>query len=71
MMKNKQILLGAALALMAVSLLNADFSAYARLSPADLVPALAMAAVIFLVKTGILSALLIAVKKLLKRIRKK
>lgn len=65
-MKNKWILFGVAIVLMAINLLNADFSAYKQLSPADLVPVIAIALVIFLIKTGVLSALLIGIKKLWK-----
>ena len=65
-MKNKWILFGIAIVLMAINLLNADFSAYKQLSPTDLVPVIAIALVIFLIKTGVLSALLIGIKKLWK-----
>ena len=70
-MKNKWILLGVAIALMAVNLLNADFSAYQQLSPADLVPVIAIALIIFLIKTGVLSAILIGLKKLWQKVRKR
>jgi len=70
-MKNKWILLAVALALMAINLLNADFSAIKQLSPADLVTVFITALVIFLIKTGILSALLIGLKKLWEKIRKR
>ena len=63
-MKNKWILFGVAIVLMAINLLNADFSAYQQLSPADLVPVITVALVIFLIKTGVLSILLIGIKKL-------
>lgn len=63
-MKNKWILFGAAIVLMAIYLLNADFSAYKQLSPADFLPAIVIALVSFLLKTGVLSALLIGIKKL-------
>ena len=65
-MKNKWILLGVAIVLMAVNLLNADFSAYSRLSPADFLPVIVIALVSFFIKTGVLSALLIGLKKLWK-----
>ena len=68
-MKNKWILFGVAIVLMAINLLNADFSAYKQLSPADLVPVMAIALVIFLIKTGVLSAILIGLKKLWEKIR--
>lgn len=63
-MKNKWILLGVAIVMMAINLLNTDISDYQQLSPADLVPLIAIALVVFLLKTGILSALLIGIKKL-------
>ncbi len=68
-MKNKWILLGVAIAIMAINLLNADFSAYQQLSPTDFLPVIAIALVSFLIKTGVLSAVLIGIKKLWKRIR--
>ena len=68
-MKNKWILFGVAIVLMAINLLRADFSAYQQLSPADLVPVIAIALAIFLVKTGVLSVILIGLKKLWEKIR--
>lgn len=68
-MKNKWILFGVAIVLMAINLLNADFSAYKQLSPADFLPVIVIALVSFLIKTGVLSALLIGMKKLWKRIK--
>lgn len=70
-MKNKWILFGVAIVLMAINLPNADFSAYKQLSPSDLVPVIAVALVIFLIKTGVLSALLIGIKKLWEWLRRK
>ena len=70
-MKNKWILFGVAIVLMAINLLNADFSAYKQLSLADLVPVIAIALTIFLIKTGVLSALLIGIKKLWQWLRRK
>ena len=70
-MKNKWILLGVAIVLMAINFLNADFSAYRQLSPADLVPVIIIALVIFLLKTGVLSALLIGIKKLWEWLKRK
>ncbi len=69
-MKNKWILF-AALVLMAINFLNADFSAYKQLSPADIAPVIVIALVSFLLKTGALSALLIGIKKLWERHRRK
>ena len=70
-MKNKWILFGVAIVLIAINMLNADFSAYKQLSPADLVPVITIALVIFLIKTGVLSALLIGIQKLWKWLRRK
>ena len=55
---------------MAINYLSKDFSAYRQLSGADLVPVIVITAVIFLVNTGVLSAILIALKKLWEQIRK-
>ena len=63
-MKNKWILFGVAIALIVINLLNADFSAYQQLSVADFLPVIAITLVSFLIKTGVLSALLIGIKKL-------
>ena len=70
-MKNKWILFGVAIVLMAINLLNADFSAYQLLSPADFLPVIVIASVSFLIKTGVLSAILIGLKKLWKKIHKR
>ena len=70
-MKNKWILFGVAIVLMAINLLNADFSAYKELSPADLAPVIAITLVIFLFKPGVFSAFLIGIKKLWTYIRSK
>lgn len=63
-MKNKWILFGAAIVLMAINFWNTDFSVYKQLSPADFLPVMVIALVSFLIKTGILSALFIGVQKL-------
>lgn len=70
-MKNKWILFGVALIIMTINLLRADFSVYEQLSPVGLLPVLAVALMVLLIKTGILSALLIGIKKLLERIKRK
>lgn len=70
-MKSKWILLAAATIMIAISLLRADFSVYRQLSPADLLPVVAIVAVSFLLKTGIVSTLLIGIKKLWERISRK
>lgn len=70
-MKNKWILFIVAIVLMTLNFLNADFSAYKRLSTADLIPVIVIALVIFLLKTGVLSAVLIGIKKLWELLRNK
>ncbi len=70
-MKNKWILFAVAVVLMAINFLNADLSAYKKLSSADFAPVIAIPAVSFLVKTGVLSALLIGIKTLWEKIRRK
>ncbi len=70
-MKNKWILLAVAIVLMAINFLNADFSAYQQLSPADFAPVILITLVSFLIKTGVLSAVLIGIKKIWKWIRNK
>lgn len=62
-MKNKWILFAVAIVLMAINFLNADFSAYSQLTPADFLPVIIIALISFLIKTGLLSALLIGIKK--------
>ena len=62
--EKKWILFGVAIALMVINLLNADFSANQQLSIADFLPVIAITLVSFLIKTGVLSALLIGIKKL-------
>ena len=70
-MKNKWLPFSVAVILMAINFLNADFSAYKRLSAADLIPVIVIALVIFLLKTGVLSAVLIGIKKLWELLRNK
>ena len=62
-MKNKWILFGVAIVLTAINLLRADFSVYKQLSPADLVPVIAITLTVLLLKTGVLSVVLIGLKK--------
>ena len=52
-LKNKWALLAMSIVLIAINLLNADFSAYQQLSPADLLPVIGITVVSFLIKTGI------------------
>ena len=70
-MKNKWILFSVAIVLMAINLLNWDFSVYRQLSPADFVPVIIIASIIFLIKTSVLSGLLIGIRKLRERLRRK
>ena len=70
-MKNKWILFAVAISLMAINFLNADLSAYKQLSPADLVPVIVIALVSFLLKTGVLSAVIIGLKNLWEWIKRK
>ena len=66
-MKNKWILFVVAIVLMAINFLNSD-SSYKQLSPADFLPVLVIALVGFLIKTGVLSAILIGLKTLWEKI---
>lgn len=70
-MKNKWILFAVALILIAINLLNADFSTYKQLSAVDLLPVIVIALVSFLIKIGVLSAAVIGIKKLWQWIQKK
>ena len=67
---SKWVLFALALVIMAVNYLSKDFSAYKQLSAADLIPVIGITVVIFLLKTGVLSALLIGLKKLWEQIKK-
>lgn len=70
-MKNKWILFAVALVLIAINLLNEDFSAYKQLSSVELLPVIVIALVSFLIKTGVLSATVLGIKKLWEWFRKK
>ena len=70
-MKNKWILFAVALVLVVINLLNADFSTYKQLSAGDLPPIIAIVLVSVLIKTGVLSAVVIGIKKLWQWLRKK
>lgn len=67
---SKWIIATVAVLMMAITWLDNDFSAYQRLSLTELVPVICVTAVIFLLKMGVLSAVLIGLKELWKRIRK-
>ena len=70
-MKSKWILFTVALALIAINLVNADFSAYKQLSAVDLLPVIVIALMSFLIKTGVLSTAVIGIKKPWQWLRKK
>ena len=70
-MKNKWILFAVAIIIMAVNFLRADFSVYQQLSPADFLPVIVIVLVSFLIKTGVLSALHVGIKKLWDRFESK
>ena len=70
-MKNKWILFGVAITLIVINLLNGGFSAYQQLSFADFLPVIAITLVSFLIKTGVLSAVIIGLKKLWEWIKRK
>jgi hypothetical protein len=68
---NKWILVLAALVIMAATWLGTDTQQLQQLSAGDLIPVLVVSAVIFLLKTGALSAVLLFLKKTLDHFRKK
>ena len=70
-MKNKWILFCVAIVLIAINLLSGDFSTYQQLSPADFLPVIVIMLVSFLIKTSVLSALVIGIKKLWEWLRRK
>ena len=57
--------------MIAVNLSKADFSVYRQFSADELIPIAAISLAIFLLKTGVLSGILVGLKKLWQRIRKK
>ena len=69
-MKNKWILFGVAIILIVFNLLNADFSTFEQLSPTDFLPVVIIALISFLIKTGVLSAIVIGIKKIWTKIRR-
>lgn len=69
--ENKHILAAVAVIFMAATWLDNDFSALQSLNPVDFLPVLIITAVIFLAKTGAVSAVLIGLKKLWEHLRKK
>lgn len=70
-MKGKWILFAAAVLWIIINLWNSDFSTLQQLAPGDLLPVLVIALVSFLLKTGVLSALVVGIKKLWQRLRRK
>ncbi len=69
-MKNIWMIALAATLMLVATWWDTDFSALSQLSAKDILPVLLVTAVIFLVKTGALSALLILIKKFWNRLRK-
>lgn len=69
--KNKWLLAAAAVIIIAITWLDNGFSAYQQLSPTDLAPVIIITVIIFLGKAGVLSAILIGLKKLWEHIPKK
>lgn len=61
--ENKWPLLLAALVMMAISWADTDMSALRELQPQALTPVLIITVAVFLLKTGILTAVLLALKK--------
>ena len=71
MKQYRWILFISAVIMSAVHLSKADFSVYQQLSVSELIPIIAITAVIFLLKTGVLSGILVGLKKLWERLHKK
>lgn len=69
-MKTKWPVTIAALIMLALTWIDTDTGALKNLSPDAIVPVLGITAVVFLLKTGILSAVLAALKKLWEQLRK-
>lgn len=69
-MKNKWPVAIAALIMLALTWMDTDTGALKILSPDAIVPVLGITAVVFLLKTGILSAVLAAIRKLWEHPRK-
>lgn len=70
MKKYRWILFISAVIMIAVNLSKADFSVYRQFSANELIPIAAITVVIFLLKTGVLSGILIGLKELWQRFRK-
>lgn len=69
--KNKWLLAAAAIIMLGISWANADLSAFQQRSFSDFAPVLIITTVVFLIKTGVLSVVLIGLKKLRERLKKK
>lgn len=65
-MKSKWIIFTVSIVIIAVNLLNTDFSVYQQLSPIDSLPIILITLVSILIKTGILSTLIVGIKNCLK-----
>lgn len=70
-MRNKWLLLAAALPMLAITWLDNDFSALKGLTFGDMAPVILITGVAFLMKTGILALVLTASKKLLEKLTHK
>ena len=68
MKKYRWILFISAVIMIAVNLSKADFSVYRQFSADELIPIAAISLAIFLLKTGVLSGILVGLKKLWQRI---
>ena len=71
MKKYRWIQFISAVIMIAVNLSKADFSVYRQFSANELIPIAAITVVIFLLKTGVLSGILIGLKELWQRFLKK
>lgn len=67
----KYTVIAACVIMLILSLRDTDFSAFENLSLSDILPILVIAVVIFALKTGILTALILGIRKLIKLIFKK
>ncbi len=65
------VLFISAVIMIAVNLSKADFSVYRQFSANELIPIAAITVVIFLLKTGVLSGILVGLKELWQQFRKK
>lgn len=69
-LKKKWLVLGAALIMLMFTLRDFNFSDFKKLSFEDILPIIILTAIIFLLRTSLLSAILIGVQKLWKKLNK-